>query len=100
MIDEFYFGPLQKQARKFLNKSLRSCFRVSPNDIDDTTFTVKNLIEGKPYEFRVAAVNDAGVGAFAECDGSIKPQAPASKENALFVRYILRNKNNYKIMII
>ena len=53
--------------------------RACPHEIDDTEFTVKNLIEGKPYEFRVAAVNEAGVGEFAECEKPIVPKAPASE---------------------
>ena len=34
--------------------------------VSETTFTVKDLIEGKEYEFRVAAVNKAGTGPFSE----------------------------------
>ena len=50
-----------------------------PADIKDTQFTVKGLAEGHLYEFRVAAVNEAGVGAYAETDEAIKAEAPASK---------------------
>ena len=34
--------------------------------ISETTLTIKDLIEGKEYEFRVAAVNKAGTGPFSE----------------------------------
>jgi len=51
-------------------------FRASPGEVKDTTFTVKGLTEGRPYEFRVAAVNDAGVGAFEETSAAITPKAP------------------------
>jgi len=44
--------------------------------VPDTKVTVKGLTEGKPYEFRVAAVNEAGPGQYAETKEPIKP-APA-----------------------
>jgi len=52
--------------------------KVSPGDIKDNGCTVKGLTEGRPYEFRVAAINDAGVGAFVMTSEAIKPQCPAS----------------------
>jgi len=53
--------------------------RVSPTNIQDTSFKVKGLAEGIPYEFRVAAVNEAGPGDYAETAEAIKPAAPPSK---------------------
>ena len=50
--------------------------RCNIGEIPDTQFTVKGLQEGKPYEFRVAAVNEAGPGKYAETDDAIKPEAP------------------------
>ena len=44
-------------------------------EIKDINFTVKELTEGKLYEFQVAAVNDAGVGAYAETLDAIKVEA-------------------------
>ena len=53
-----------------------SVCRCSYSDIPDNEFTVKGLQEGKEYEFRVAAVNKAGVGDFAETDKAIRAQPP------------------------
>ena len=36
------------------------------DSVSETSLTVKDLIEGKEYEFRVAAVNKAGTGPFSE----------------------------------
>lgn len=58
------------------------CFvsdRVTPTEIQDTSFNVKGLVEGKEYEFRVAAVNDAGPGQFSEVSEGIKPAPPPCK---------------------
>jgi len=44
--------------------------------VSDNKVTVKGLTEGKPYEFRVAAVNEAGPGEYAQTKDAIKP-APA-----------------------
>ena len=41
-----------------------------------TEFKVKGLSEGVPYEFRVAAVNEAGPGKYAETEEAIKPAPP------------------------
>ena len=40
--------------------------KVTKETITETTLIVKDLIEGKEYEFRVAAVNKAGTGPFSE----------------------------------
>jgi len=53
--------------------------RVSPSDIKDNGCTVKGPIEGRPYEFRVATINDAGVGAFVLTSEAVIPQSPESK---------------------
>ncbi|XP_052800015.1 twitchin-like isoform X4 [Mya arenaria] len=45
-------------------------------DIPDTEFTVKGLKEGKEYDFRVAAVNNAGPGDYSETTAPIKAQPP------------------------
>lgn len=58
--------------------SLISCCRV-PVDIKDTEYTVKGLTPGKSYEFRVAAVNEAGPGQYAETKEAIKASPPPSE---------------------
>ena len=55
-----------------------SFVRVTPTEIHDTSFNVKGLVEGKEYEFRVAAVNDAGPGPFSELTEAIKAAPPPS----------------------
>jgi hypothetical protein len=53
--------------------------RAVPGElVGDNTVTVKGLTEGKPYEFRVAAVNEAGPGQYAETAEAIKPAPPPS----------------------
>lgn len=56
-----------------------SFFRANFADIFDNEFTVKGLTEGKEYEFRVAAINNAGLGEFAETSEAIKAQQPPGK---------------------
>ena len=52
--------------------------RASPGEVPDTQLTVRGLTEGVPYEFRVAAVNEAGPGKWAETAQPIKPKPPPS----------------------
>ena len=53
--------------------------RANFADIYDNEFTVKGLTEGKEYEFRVAAINNAGLGDYAETEDAIKAQQPPGK---------------------
>ena len=58
--------------------------RAAPGDlIPDNKLTVKGLTEGKLYEFRVAAVNEAGPGPFAETSEAILTAPPPSKRFSL-----------------
>ena len=60
--------------------------RATPGEmVSDNKVTVKGLTEGKPYEFRVAAVNEAGPGQYAETKEAIKPApAPSQSQRLLF----------------
>jgi hypothetical protein len=40
------------------------CFSVNREPVSGIEYTVPNLVDGKEYEFRVAAVNKAGPGEF------------------------------------
>jgi len=47
--------------------------------VKDTHFKVANLIEGSDVEFRVAAVNDAGLGKPSKSTGSHRVRDPICK---------------------
>jgi len=67
-----------------------SVCRATPGElVPDNKVTVKGLTEGKPYEFRVAAVNEAGPGQYAETKEPIKP-APAPSLFFLFFSLNIR----------
>lgn len=44
--------------------------------------TIKGLVQGRPYEFRVAAINEAGKSKWAECDSAITPAPEPSLPRA------------------
>ena len=75
---------------------LRPCARVTPGElVHDNKVTVMGLTEGKPYEFRVAAVNEAGPGEYAETKQPIKP-APAPSQFPFIAHFIrVSNKVHY-----
>ncbi|KAL8579176.1 hypothetical protein ACOMHN_010760 [Nucella lapillus] len=50
--------------------------KASLQEVPDNEYTVKGLMEGREYEFRVAAVNAAGIGDFSETTGAIKAAPP------------------------
>lgn len=54
-------------------------FRANISDILTNEFQVKGLQEGKEYEFRVAARNNAGVGDWAQTSEAIKARAAPGK---------------------
>ena len=50
--------------------------RAHFGELEDTQLTVKGLQEGKQYEFRVAAINNAGVGDYSDGSGNITANPP------------------------
>ncbi|KAK3703484.1 hypothetical protein RRG08_024788 [Elysia crispata] len=50
--------------------------KANISEIPDTEYTVRGLQPGMEYDFRVAAVNNAGIGDFSEGSGDIKAQPP------------------------
>ena len=65
-------------VKVYMNRALSLFGRAAPGEVSGTELTVKGLVEGRPYEFRVAAVNEAGPGEFAETDSAITPAPPPS----------------------
>ena len=53
--------------------------RVTKETVTETTLTVKDLNEGKEYEFHVAAVNKAGMGPFSKPSELQKAKPPYGK---------------------
>ena len=53
----------------------------------ETKVRVAGLVKGKPYKFRVAAVNQAGPGQYAVTKDFIKPAPPPSKSQ--FVIFLI-----------
>ena len=52
---------------------------ATPEPVPSTSFTVKGLMEDMVYEFRVAAHNKAGVGAFSNNSSAVKAEEPLGK---------------------
>ena len=61
------------------------------NDTETVTqpkYTVKHLTENMEYEFRVAAVNKAGVGDYAQCATPITVREPVGTSCCVSVKYL------------
>ena len=58
---------------------------VTALPVNGTSFTVPNLVEGSEWEFRVAAVNDAGPGKYSKSTGPHKVRDPVCKCQVLQV---------------
>ena len=67
--------------------------KASKETVEETELTVKDLIEGKEYEFRVAAVNLAGQGPFSEPSQPALCKPPYGKQirTSLFFHFIHPN---------
>ena len=53
--------------------------KVTKQPISETTLIARDLVEGKEYEFHVAAVNKAGTGPFSEPSELAKAKRPYGK---------------------
>ena len=72
---------------------------ATPEPVDSTSFTVKGLKEDMVYEFRVAAHNKAGVGAFSNNSSPVKAQEPigmCSAFDAIFTTKIVSLSKFYE----
>ena len=58
---------------------------ATPEPVPNTSFTVKGLKEDMVYEFRVAAHNKAGVGAFSNNSSPVKAQEPIGMFSSLLI---------------
>ena len=67
--------------------------------VEETTMTIKDLFEGKTYEFRVAAVNKAGQGPFSEPSEPKLCKPPYGKFKCIGYKVLAVNTmtSNYQI---
>ena len=77
-ITGYYIEKKERSSTKWM--------KAKREPVTDTTLTIKDLIEGKEYEFRVAAVNKAGTGPFSEPSEPRIAKPPYGKINCFFVQ--------------
>jgi len=54
-------------------KSNKTAWQRVVKDVSDTSYRVSGLVVGTSYMFRVAAVNDSGVGPFTPLHNTVTP---------------------------
>ena len=59
--------------------------QITREPVDDLTYRVTGLTEGTDYEFRVCAVNKAGVGAQSPASDTTRAKAPYGKSTSNFL---------------
>ncbi|CAF4189098.1 unnamed protein product [Rotaria sp. Silwood2] len=76
-------NPIRGYAIEKKEKGTDRWIPVNREPIPSVEYTVPGLVDGKEYEFRVAAVNRAGPGDFAKTDGFIQARPPDVAPHAI-----------------
>lgn len=72
-------SPIFNYCVEYREEGLFKWTRANRDNMDETKFTVKSLKENTVYEFRVAAENKAGTGAYSENTSPVKAEERVGK---------------------